>query len=76
MSYRICLQTAGGGAYEKTETGSRSIAEAVFKSFLGRDELDGKPVSLHLVQIRSTLAVSPRPESWVKEELARGSGSR
>jgi hypothetical protein len=57
MSYRIYLQTADGGTYEQTETGSRSIAEAVFKSFLERDELDGKPVSLHLVHMRSTLAV-------------------
>lgn len=57
MSYRIYLQTAHGGTLERTATGSRSIAEAVFRSFLGRDELDGNPVSLHLVHIRSTLAV-------------------
>lgn len=57
MSYRIYLQTADGGTFEKTETGSRSIAETVFRSFLDRDELDGKPVSLHLVHMRSTLAV-------------------
>jgi len=57
MSYRIYLQTADGGTFEKTETGSRSIAEAVFKSFLERDELEGKPVSVHLVHQRSTLAV-------------------
>jgi hypothetical protein len=57
MSYRIYLQTADGGTFEKTETGSRSIAEAVFKSFLERDELDGKPVSVHLVHMRATLAI-------------------
>ena len=57
MSYRIYLQTTDGGTFETTETGSRSIAEAVFRSFLERDELDGKPVSLHLVHMRSTLAV-------------------
>jgi hypothetical protein len=57
MSYRIYLQTADGGTFEKTETGSRSIADAVFKAFLERDELEGKPVSLHLVHMRTTLAV-------------------
>jgi hypothetical protein len=57
MSYRIYLLTADGGKFEKSETGSRSIAQAVFKAFLERDELDGKPVSLHLVHMRTTLAV-------------------
>ena len=57
MSYRIYLQTTDGGTFEKTETGSRSIADAVFRSFLERDTLDGTPVSLHLVHMRSTLAV-------------------
>lgn len=57
MSYRIYLQTTDGAKFEKTETGSRSIAEAVFRAFLERDELDGKLVSLHLVHMRTTLAV-------------------
>ena len=57
MSYRIYLQTQDGSKFERTETGSRSIGEAVFKAFLEHDELDGKPVSLHLVHMRTTLAV-------------------
>ena len=57
MSYRIYLQTPDGATFEKTETGSRSIAEAVFKAFLERDELNGKPVSLHLMHMRAALAV-------------------
>jgi hypothetical protein len=57
MSYRIYLQIPNGSAFERTETGSRSIAESVFRAFLERDELDNKDVSLHLVYQRATLAV-------------------
>ena len=57
MSYRIYLQVPNGSAFERTETGSRSIAESAFKAFLERDELDNKEVSLHLVYQRTTLAV-------------------
>ncbi|SMP72763.1 hypothetical protein [Noviherbaspirillum suwonense] len=57
MSYRIYLQIPNGSAFERTETGSRSIAESVFRAFLERDELDNKDVSLHLVYQRTTLAV-------------------
>jgi hypothetical protein len=57
MSYRIYLQIPNGSAFERTETGSRSIAESVFSAFLERDELDNKDVSLHLVYQRTTLAV-------------------
>ena len=57
MSYRIYLQIPNGSAFERAETGSRSIAESVFRAFLERDELDNKDVSLHLVYQRTTLAV-------------------
>jgi hypothetical protein len=57
MSYRIYLQIPNGSAFERTETGSRSIAESIFSAFLERDELDNKEVSLHLVYQRTTLAV-------------------
>jgi hypothetical protein len=57
MSYRIYLQIPNGSAFERTETGSRSIAESVFRSFLERDELNNKQVSVHLVYQRRTLAV-------------------
>lgn len=57
MSYRIYLQIPNGGAFERTETGSRAIAESVFQSFFERDELDLKEVSVHLVYQRTTLAV-------------------
>lgn len=57
MSYRIYLQIPNGSAFERTETGSRSIAESVFRAFLERNELDDKEVSLHLVYQRTTLAV-------------------
>lgn len=57
MSYRIYLQIPNGSAFERTETGSRSIAESVFRAFLERDELNAKEVSLHLVYQRATLAV-------------------
>lgn len=57
MSYRVYLQIPNGSAFERTETGSRSIAESVFRAFLERDELDNKEVSLHLVHQRTTLAV-------------------
>jgi len=57
MSYRIYLQVPNGSAFERTETGSRAIAESVFQSFLERDELDCKEVSVHLVYQRTTLAV-------------------
>ena len=57
MSYRIYLQIPNGSAFERTETGSRSIAESVFKAFLEREELDKKEVSLHLAYQRTTLAV-------------------
>jgi hypothetical protein len=52
MSYRIYLQIPNGSAFERTETGSRAIAESVFQSFLERDELDRKEVSVHLVYQR------------------------
>jgi hypothetical protein len=70
MSYRIYLQIPNGSAFERTETGSRSIAESVFKSFLERDELKDKPVSLYLVYQRRTLAVhrfdaaQGTPDNW------------
>ncbi len=57
MSYRIYLQIPNGSAFERTETGSRSIAESVFSAFLEREELDNKEVSLHLVYQRTTLAI-------------------
>lgn len=57
MSYRIYLQIPNGSAFERTETGSRSIAESVFRAFLERDELENKEVSLHLVYQRTPLAV-------------------
>lgn len=57
MSYRIYLQIPNGSAFERTETGSRSIAESFFMSFLERDELAHKEVSLYLVYQRTTLAV-------------------
>jgi hypothetical protein len=57
MSYRIYLQIPNGSAFERTETGSRSIAESVFRAFLERDELENKEVSLHLVYQRTALAV-------------------
>lgn len=57
MSYRIFLQTDDGSTFEKTETGSRAIAQAVFTEFLERHELDGKPVSAHLTHLRTALAV-------------------
>jgi hypothetical protein len=57
MSYRVYLQIPNGSAFERTETGSRTIAESVFQSFLERDELDRKEVSVHLVYQRMTLAV-------------------
>lgn len=56
MSYRIYLKT-DDATFEQTKTGSRTIAEMVFRSFLERDELDGKPVSVHLVHLRTHLAV-------------------
>jgi hypothetical protein len=70
MSYRIYLQIPNGSAFGRTETGSRSIAESVFKSFLERDELKDKPVSLYLVYQRRTLAVhrfdaaQGTPDNW------------
>lgn len=57
MSYRIYLQIPNGSAFERTETGSRSIADSVFQAFLERDELDKKEVSVHLVYQHTTLAV-------------------
>lgn len=57
MSYRIYLQIPNGSAFERAETGSRAIAESVFQSFLERDELDRKEVSVHLVYQSTTLAV-------------------
>jgi hypothetical protein len=57
MSYRIYLQIPNGSAFERTETGSRSIAESVFKAFLERDELDKTEVSVHLLYQRTVLAV-------------------
>lgn len=70
MSYRIYLQTPDGSTFERTETGSRSIADSAFRTFLDRDELKGKPVSVHLVYERDTLAVhrfdasSRSPDNW------------
>jgi hypothetical protein len=70
MSYRIYLQVPNGTAFERTETGSRAIAESVFHSFLERDELDRKKVSVHLVYQRTTLAVhrfnaeKGTPDDW------------
>ena len=57
MSYRIYLQIPNGSAFERTETGSRSIAESVFKAFLERDELDKTEVSVHLLYQRIVLAI-------------------
>ena len=57
MSYRIYLETKDESKFERTETGSWSIAAAAFESFLKRDDLDRKPVSVHLVHLRTTLAV-------------------
>ena len=57
MSYRIYLQIPNGSAFERTETGSRSIAESAFKAFLERDELDKTEVSVHLLYQRTVLAV-------------------
>jgi hypothetical protein len=73
MSYRIYLQTEDA-TFEQTKTGSRAIAEMVFRSFLERDELDGKPVSVHLVHLRTHLAVhrfdapAGDPENWQRRE--------
>jgi hypothetical protein len=73
MSYRIYLQTSDGSTFERTETGSRSIAAAAFEAFLKRDELDGKPVSAHLVHLRTSLAVhqfdaaSDAENNWQKK---------
>ena len=70
MSYRIYLQIPNGSAFERTETGSRLIAESVFKAFLERDELEDMHVSVHLVYQRTTLAVhrfnaaQGTPENW------------
>ena len=57
MSYRIYLQIPSGSVFERTEAGSRSLAETIFKSLLERDELDNTEVSVHLVYERTTLAV-------------------
>jgi hypothetical protein len=57
MSYRIYLQIPNGCAFERTETGSRLIAESVFRAFRERDELDNKEVRLHLEYQRTSFAV-------------------
>jgi hypothetical protein len=57
MSYRIYLETKDGNKFERTETASRWIAAAAFEAFLKRDELDRKPVSVHLIHLRTALAV-------------------
>jgi hypothetical protein len=57
MSYRIYLQIPNGSAFERTETGSRAIAESVFKAFLERDELDKTEVTVHLLYQRTVLAI-------------------
>lgn len=57
MSYRIYLQIPNGSAFERTETGSRSIAGSVFKAFLERDEWDKTEVSVHLLYQRTVLAI-------------------
>jgi hypothetical protein len=70
MSYRIYLQIPNGSAFERTETGSRSIAESVFKTFLERDDLNKTEVSVHLLYQRTVLAVhrfdaaSDTPQNW------------
>lgn len=70
MAYRIYLKTSDGNIFERTETGSRSIAESVFDTFLGRDELDSKTISVHLEYLRSALAThrfdAPpgTPDNW------------
>jgi len=70
MSYRVYLQIPNGSAFERTETGSRAVAESVFQSFLERDELDRKEVSVHLVYQRTTLAIhrfdagKGTPDNW------------
>jgi hypothetical protein len=78
MSYRIYLQIPNGSAFERTETGSRSIAESVFKAFLERDELAKTEVSVHLLYQRTVLAVhrfdaaQGTPDNWQArtEEIA------
>ena len=57
MSYRIYLQIPNGSAFERTETGSRYIAESVFKAFLERYELDKTEVCAHLLFQRTVLAI-------------------
>jgi hypothetical protein len=70
MSYRIYLQIPNGSAFERTETGSRAIAESVFQAFLERDELDKTEVSVHLLYQRIVLAVHRfdamhgMPDNW------------
>jgi hypothetical protein len=70
MSYRLYLQIPNGSAFERTETGSRTIAESVFKAFLEREELDKTEVSVHLVYQRTVLAIhrfdaaQGMPENW------------
>jgi hypothetical protein len=36
MSYYVYLHIPNGGAFERTEIGSRSIAESAFKAYLER----------------------------------------
>jgi hypothetical protein len=57
MSYRIYLQTQDGSKFERTETGSRSIAAAAFEALIKRDDLEKTPVSVHLIYLRTTLAI-------------------
>ncbi|MBK4737827.1 hypothetical protein [Noviherbaspirillum pedocola] len=70
MSYRIYLRTTDGNIFERTETGARSIAETVFDTFLGREELEGEAISVHLEYLRSALAThrfdsAPgTPDNW------------
>jgi hypothetical protein len=78
MRYRIFLQIPNGSAFERTETGSRSLAESVFKAFLEREELNGKEGSVGLEYQRTSSAVHRfdaalgTPDNWQgrAEEIA------
>jgi hypothetical protein len=57
MSYRIYLQTQDGSKFERTETGSRSIAASAFEELVKREDLEKTPVSVYLVYQRTILAM-------------------
>lgn len=57
MRYRIYLHIPSGSAFERTETGSRSIAELVFKAILERDEFVKTEVSVQLLYQRNVFAI-------------------